>query len=216
MNNSKSTKEVSKSNPLEVLTSIDNNVDLGTNKGISNLADKGTINVSSSNTPIGEKIDKIERQICKGKLRFMDDNGNPLVPMGSDKGYGTNILLEQWRDFYPDNDDYGPYDDDMYENHYMSKHLQSICDDLDITGVGMKNLTKGIVSSAALACYLHDHSQSFVVVLSPQYLAHHSIVGTSVRRAYIVEPDVERTGETLGGRSLMETVVAAFIEDHSF
>ncbi|GKE35054.1 hypothetical protein Tco_1454376 [Tanacetum coccineum] len=52
---------------------------------------------------------------------------------GSDKGYGTNSFLEQWRDSYPDNDDYDPYDDDMYENHDLSEHLQSICDDLDIT-----------------------------------------------------------------------------------
>ncbi|GJT21541.1 hypothetical protein Tco_0891478, partial [Tanacetum coccineum] len=93
-------------------------------------------------------------------LRFVDDGGNPLVPAGimdsdskvevvfdettnlrlstsgkdgSDKGYGTNSLLEQWRDSYPDNDDYDPYDDDMYENHDMSEHLQSICDDFDIT-----------------------------------------------------------------------------------
>ncbi|GKB66437.1 hypothetical protein Tco_0927849 [Tanacetum coccineum] len=157
--------EVSKSNPFEVLTSVDNDVDLGTNRGIANSADKGTNNVSSSNTPIGEKIDKIERQICEGKLRFVDDDGNPLVPMGivdsdsevevvfdktansrlstsgkdeSDKGYGTNSLLEQWRDSYPDNDDYDPYDHDMYENHDMSEHLQSICDDLDITVRGRK------------------------------------------------------------------------------
>ncbi|GJZ91012.1 hypothetical protein Tco_0662939 [Tanacetum coccineum] len=99
---------------------------------------------SSSNTPIGEKIDKIKRQICEDKLRFVDDDGNPLIPTGivesdsevevifdktanlristsgkdgSDKGYGTNSLMEQWRDSYPDNDDYHPYDDDMYENH---------------------------------------------------------------------------------------------------
>ncbi|GJX32673.1 hypothetical protein Tco_0242528 [Tanacetum coccineum] len=91
MNNSESTKEVSKSNPFEVLTSIDDDVDL-------------------------------ERQIFEGKLRFVDDDGNPLVPTGivdSDskvevvfdetanlrisasgkegrgKGYGTNSLLEQ-------------------------------------------------------------------------------------------------------------------------
>ncbi|GJX65978.1 hypothetical protein Tco_0300321 [Tanacetum coccineum] len=50
----------------------------------------------------------------------------------SDKGYGTNSLLEQWRDSYPDNDDYDPYNDDMYENHDLSEHLQSICDDFDI------------------------------------------------------------------------------------
>nr|GEY39442.1 putative mitochondrial protein [Tanacetum cinerariifolium] len=93
-------------------------------------------------------------------LRLLENNENPLVPTGimksnskmevvfdetsklristsgndeSDKGYGTSSLLEQWRDSYPDNDDYDPYDDDMYENHDLSEHLQSICDDLDIT-----------------------------------------------------------------------------------
>ncbi|GJZ95425.1 beta-caryophyllene synthase, partial [Tanacetum coccineum] len=122
MNNPKSTKEISNSNPFEMLTSADNDVNLGTNGGIANSADKGTNNVSSSNTPISEKIDKIERQICEGKLRFVDDDGNPFVSMdtvesdsevevvfdettnlristsgkdGSDKGYGTNSLLEQ-------------------------------------------------------------------------------------------------------------------------
>ncbi|GJY30747.1 hypothetical protein Tco_0414242 [Tanacetum coccineum] len=101
-NNSKSTNEVSKSNPFEVLTSVDNDVDLG-------------------------------------KLRFVDDDGNPLVLTdGSDKGYGTNSLLEQWRNSYPDNNDYDPYDDDMYENHDLSEHLQSICDDLDIMVRGRK------------------------------------------------------------------------------
>ncbi|GJT54398.1 hypothetical protein Tco_0989452 [Tanacetum coccineum] len=119
----------------------------------------------ASNTPIGVKIDKIERQIGEGKLKLLDNDGNPLVPRGivesdsevelvfdetanlriltsgkdgSDKGYGTNSLLEQWRDSYPVNDDYDPYDDDMYENHDLSEHLQSICDDLDITVRGRK------------------------------------------------------------------------------
>nr|GEW16222.1 hypothetical protein [Tanacetum cinerariifolium] len=36
----------------------------------------------ASNTPIGEKIDKIERQIGEGKLRLLDNDGNPLVPTG--------------------------------------------------------------------------------------------------------------------------------------
>ncbi|GKE00803.1 hypothetical protein Tco_1388786 [Tanacetum coccineum] len=87
----------------------------------------------SSSTPIGEKINKIERQICEGKLML-----SPSGKDGSDKGYGTNSLLEQWKDSYPDNDDYDPYDDDMYESHDMSEHLQSICDDFDITVRGRK------------------------------------------------------------------------------
>nr|GFC80164.1 hypothetical protein [Tanacetum cinerariifolium] len=106
---------------------------------------------TSRGVPIGLKI---------GKLRMLDNDGNPLVPTGivesdsevevvfdgtvnlristsskdgSNKVYATNSLLEQWWDSYPDNDDYDPYDDDMYNNHDLSEHLQSICDDLDIT-----------------------------------------------------------------------------------
>nr|GEW79162.1 cytokinin dehydrogenase 3-like [Tanacetum cinerariifolium] len=166
------TIEVSNSNPFDVLNSVDNDVKFGTNGGTTNLVNNGATSSRSSfmnidndgkfasHTPIGEKIDKIERQICKGKLRLMDNDGNPLVPSGivesdtevevvfdetanlristsgkdeSDKGYGTNSLSEQWRDSYPDNDNYDPYDDDMYENHDLSEHLQSICNDLDIT-----------------------------------------------------------------------------------
>ncbi|GJX15725.1 hypothetical protein Tco_0216557 [Tanacetum coccineum] len=171
------TIEVSNSNPFDVLNLVDNDVKFGTNGGTTNLVNNRDTSSGSSfmdiyndeefasNTPIGEKIDKIERQICEGKLRLLDNDGNPLVPTGivesdsevevvfdetanlristsgkdgSDKGYGTNSLLEQWRDSYPDNDDYDPYDDDMYENHDLSEHLQSICDDLDITVRGRK------------------------------------------------------------------------------
>ncbi|GJV82383.1 hypothetical protein Tco_1522281 [Tanacetum coccineum] len=173
------TIEVSNSNPFDALNSVDNDVELGTNGGTTNLVNNGATSSGSSfmyidndvkfasNTPIGEKINKIERQICKGKLRLLDNDGNPLVPTGivesdsevevvfdetanlriltsgkdgSDKGYGNNSLLEQWRDSYPDNDDYDPYDDDMYENHDLSEHLQSICDDLDITIHGRKKI----------------------------------------------------------------------------
>ncbi|GJV49079.1 cytokinin dehydrogenase 3-like protein [Tanacetum coccineum] len=105
--------EVGNSNQFDVINSVDNDGEFGTN---------------SSNTPIGEKIDKIERQICEGKLRLLDNDGNPLVPTGivesdsevevvydetanlristsgkdgSDKGYGTNNLLEQVEGFLP-------------------------------------------------------------------------------------------------------------------
>nr|GEZ35120.1 hypothetical protein [Tanacetum cinerariifolium] len=103
--------------------------------------------------------------ICLGKRELLHNDGNPLVPTGivksdskvelvfddtanlristsgkeeSDRVYGTNSLLEQRRDSYPDNDDYDPYDDDMYENHDLSKYLQSFCDDLDIMVRGWK------------------------------------------------------------------------------
>ncbi|GKF50252.1 hypothetical protein Tco_0146719, partial [Tanacetum coccineum] len=62
-----------------------------------------------------------------GKLMLVDDDGKPLCKVvskgGSDNGYGTNSLLEQWRETIHD-DDYDPYDDDSYESHDMSEHLQ--------------------------------------------------------------------------------------------
>nr|GFA12552.1 hypothetical protein [Tanacetum cinerariifolium] len=109
-------------------------VSFGTNGGTTNLVNNGATSSGSSfmnadndgefasNTPIGEKIDKIEQKICEGKLRLLDNDGNPLVPTsimksdsevevvfdetanlrismsgkdGSDKGYDTNSLLEQ-------------------------------------------------------------------------------------------------------------------------
>ncbi|GJU28714.1 hypothetical protein Tco_1167335 [Tanacetum coccineum] len=148
-----------------VLASVDDDVELGTNGGVSKSADKGTILDSYSNTPIVEKIDKIKRQIRDSKLRFVDDDGNPIVSTsivdsdsevevvfdetanlrlstsgkdGNDKGYGTQNLLEQWRESYPDTDDYDPYDDDVYENHDMSDQLLAIYDDLDITVRGRR------------------------------------------------------------------------------
>nr|GEV28855.1 hypothetical protein [Tanacetum cinerariifolium] len=111
-------------------------------------------------TALENQLLSVSVLICLGKRKLLDNDGNPLVSTGivesdsevklvfdetanlristsgkdgSDRGYGTNSLLEQWRDSYPDNDDYDPYDDGMYENHDLSGHLQSICDDLDIT-----------------------------------------------------------------------------------
>nr|GEV50138.1 hypothetical protein [Tanacetum cinerariifolium]GEV55484.1 hypothetical protein [Tanacetum cinerariifolium] len=126
------------------------------------LAGKGSLNVahgSSSNTPVVDKTDKLAHQILDDKLMFVDDDENSLVPTGnvdsesevevafdetanlialtnfkggSDRCFGTNSLLEQWKETKRD-DDYVSYDDDLYKSHYMSDHLQAICDDLDIT-----------------------------------------------------------------------------------
>ncbi|GJW33346.1 hypothetical protein Tco_0053378 [Tanacetum coccineum] len=81
---------------------------------------------SLSTTPIAERIDKLERQILDGKLMFVDDDGKSLykadsmvnadsdseveevfnetvgfvisisLKSGSESGYGTKSLLEQW------------------------------------------------------------------------------------------------------------------------
>ncbi|GKC23732.1 hypothetical protein Tco_1025882 [Tanacetum coccineum] len=142
------TIEVSNSNQFDVLYSVDNNVEFGTNGGTTNLVNNGATSSGSSfmnidndgefasNTPIGIVESDSEVEVV------FDETANLRISTsgkdGSDKGYGTNSLLEQWRDSYLDNDDYDPYDDDMYENHDLSEHLQSICDDLDITVHGRK------------------------------------------------------------------------------
>ncbi|GJY36601.1 beta-caryophyllene synthase, partial [Tanacetum coccineum] len=87
------TIEFSHSNPFDVLNSVKNDVDLGTNGGTSNLASKKANssgfsfwNVefsSTSTTPIVEKIDKIERLIIDGKVTLMDEEGKPLANVDS-------------------------------------------------------------------------------------------------------------------------------------
>nr|GEV95997.1 hypothetical protein [Tanacetum cinerariifolium] len=73
---------------------VDNDVEFGTNGGTTNLVNNEATSSGSSflntdndgefasNTSIAEKVDKIERQICEGKLRLLDNDGNSLVPTG--------------------------------------------------------------------------------------------------------------------------------------
>ncbi|GKB06517.1 hypothetical protein Tco_0834750, partial [Tanacetum coccineum] len=128
-----------------------NDVEFGTNGGTTNL-------VNSEATSSGSSFMKIDNDgefasttpiVPTGIVEsdsevevVFDETANLRISTsgkdGSDKGYGTNSLLEQWRDSYPDNDDYEPYDDDMYENYDLFEHMQSICDDIDITVRGRK------------------------------------------------------------------------------
>ncbi|GJR20893.1 reverse transcriptase domain-containing protein [Tanacetum coccineum] len=83
------TIEVSKSNSFDVLNSVENDVDVGTNGGTLNLASKKAnssrssfwnVDSGSTNiTPIVEKIDKMERFIIDGMDTLMDDEGKPLT-----------------------------------------------------------------------------------------------------------------------------------------
>ncbi|GJR60071.1 RNA-directed DNA polymerase, eukaryota, reverse transcriptase zinc-binding domain protein [Tanacetum coccineum] len=159
--------EVSNSNPFDVLNSVDNHVDLGTNGGTTNLVYNETTssgssfmnvdNSSTRTTPIIDKIGKFEELLTSGKATLVDEAGNPLknvefpdnydsedevasvdndmaCSMASKRvGFGTQSLLEQWRDSYGNGDyDEDPHDDDMYEGQDLTQELQVICDNLDI------------------------------------------------------------------------------------
>ncbi|GKB97430.1 hypothetical protein Tco_0983567 [Tanacetum coccineum] len=114
------TIEVSNSNPFNVLNSIDNDVEFGTNGGTTNLVN----NEATSSGSSFMNIDNDGEFTCN----------TPIAPMGiMESDSEVEVLVGTM-----DNDDYDPYDDDMYENHNLSEHLQSICDDLDITVRGRK------------------------------------------------------------------------------
>ncbi|GJX87760.1 hypothetical protein Tco_0339774 [Tanacetum coccineum] len=136
------TIEVSNSNPFDVLNSVKNDVDLGTNGGTSNLASNkpnfgGSLswNVEASSTNTTPIVDKIDNE---DEVESVDNDMARF--MASERvGFGTNSLLEQWRDTYENYDyDYDPYDDDMYEGQEILDNIKSICDNLDITIRGRK------------------------------------------------------------------------------
>ncbi|GJW78227.1 hypothetical protein Tco_0139909 [Tanacetum coccineum] len=141
--------EVSKSNSFNVLNSVENDVYL----------DSSSISTTSN----VKKTDKIERLIIDGMATLVDDEGKPLTRFYSsgahnsedevasvnndmadflvskDVGYGTNSLLEQWKESYGNEEyDYDPYNDDMYEGHDIPDKIQDICDNLDIKVCGRK------------------------------------------------------------------------------
>ncbi|GJZ36930.1 hypothetical protein Tco_0583121 [Tanacetum coccineum] len=120
-------------------------------------------NSSTGTTPIIDKIRKFKDLLSSGKAILMDNAGNPLkkvellgdydskdevASVDNDRahslaservGFGTQCLLEQWRDSYGNGDyDEDPYDDDMYKGQDVSQEIQAICDNLDIKVRGPK------------------------------------------------------------------------------
>ncbi|GKB37698.1 zinc finger, CCHC-type containing protein [Tanacetum coccineum] len=104
--------EVSNLNPVDVLNSVDNDVEFD-----------------------GNPLKKVE---FPGEYDSEDEvalvNNDMARSMASKRvGFGTQSLLEQGRDSYGNGDyDDDPYDDDMYEGQDLSHKLQAIYDDLDI------------------------------------------------------------------------------------
>ncbi|GJZ58100.1 hypothetical protein Tco_0613594 [Tanacetum coccineum] len=167
------TNEVSNSNPFDVLNSVDNDVEFGTDGGTTNLVNNEAIssgssfmnveNSSTCNTPIIDKIRMFKDLLIDGQAILVDKAGNLLKKveclgyydsedevasvdndmtrsLASERvGFGTQSLLEQWRDSYGNGDyDEDPYDDYMYEGQDLQQEIQAICDNLDIQVRGRK------------------------------------------------------------------------------
>nr|GEU84852.1 hypothetical protein [Tanacetum cinerariifolium] len=112
---------VSYSNPFDALNLIENDDDLGMNEGNSISARKGVASSSISTTPIAKRIDKIERRMIKGKLLFVDDDEKPLQKVVS--MVNTYSVIEMEEKKTKRDDDYDPYDDDLYDSHDMFDNL---------------------------------------------------------------------------------------------
>ncbi|GJR87573.1 cytokinin dehydrogenase 3-like protein [Tanacetum coccineum] len=121
---------VSNLNPFDVLNSVDNDEEFGTNKRTTNLVNNGVTssrssfmnvdNSSSGTVPIIEKIGKFKDLLISRQAILVNKD-------------------EQWRDSYGTGDyDDDPYDDNMYEGQDLSHELQAICDNLDIRVRGRK------------------------------------------------------------------------------
>ncbi|GKB90707.1 hypothetical protein Tco_0962979, partial [Tanacetum coccineum] len=137
------TKEVSNSNSFDVLNLVDNDEELGTNGGTSNLASNRANSIGSfwnvetssiATTPIIEKIGKIEKLIIDGKVTLVDDDGNLLKKVNYPDDHDSEDDVESVdndmaRSMALEND---PYDDDMYELRDLLDKLQEICNNLDI------------------------------------------------------------------------------------
>ncbi|GJU47780.1 hypothetical protein Tco_1217335 [Tanacetum coccineum] len=129
--------EVSNSNPFEVLNSVDNDVELGTNGGTTNLVNNEAtssgssfINIDNSSTrttPIIDKIEMFKELLTSGKATLVDEAGNPLKKVEFLNNYDSEDEVTS-----VDNDMAHPYDDDMYKGQDLSQELQAICDNLDI------------------------------------------------------------------------------------
>ncbi|GJR42217.1 retrotransposon protein, putative, ty1-copia subclass [Tanacetum coccineum] len=114
------TKEVSNSNPFVVLNSVVNDEEFGTNGGASNLASNGAILVEpltlvdNDGKPL-KKVDYPGDHDSDDEV-YSADNDMARSMATKRVGFGTQKLLDQWRDSYENGDyDEDPYDDDMYE-----------------------------------------------------------------------------------------------------
>nr|GEU98762.1 integrase, catalytic region, zinc finger, CCHC-type, peptidase aspartic, catalytic [Tanacetum cinerariifolium] len=134
------------------------------------------VNTSGNKKKDVESTKEIERLIIDGKVTLVDDEGKPLEKVDSSSnydskdevasvdnemesflaskkvGYGTNSLLEQWKETYEKVEYYyDQYDDDLYKGQEDPDNIQSICDKIDIKIRGSKVNTSG--QEKVIKCY---------------------------------------------------------------
>ncbi|GJW07503.1 leucine-rich repeat protein [Tanacetum coccineum] len=157
-----SKQEVSNLNPFDALSSVENDDDLGTNRGNSKVAEKGAnsdvvfsvhgsspvASCSPNNTPLAKRINNLERKMLNGKLILVDDDGKPLnkvdyVSANSDSGSDVEVAYDETAQFMASGganvanlyeDEYDIYN--TYDIEGLSKKDLVFCDMMDINHCG--------------------------------------------------------------------------------
>nr|GEW05952.1 hypothetical protein [Tanacetum cinerariifolium] len=101
--------EVSNSNPSDALNSVENDDDLD---------DDGKLLPKVVSTVNANSDSEVEEVFNETACYMASTN----LKSGSESGYDTKSLLEQWKKTKQD-DDYDPYDDNFYESYDMSENL---------------------------------------------------------------------------------------------
>nr|GEZ55581.1 hypothetical protein [Tanacetum cinerariifolium] len=98
--------------------------------------------VDDDEKPLPKVVSTVNADIDSEMEEVLDEHTTFMASTSlkrcSDTSYGTNSLWKQWKKTKRD-DDYDPYDDDMYDSHDMSNNFQAICDEFDITVRDRKN-----------------------------------------------------------------------------
>nr|GEV73809.1 hypothetical protein [Tanacetum cinerariifolium] len=107
---------------LNVENSVSEEIEMGNKASTSGVQEEGPLkNVEYSCDQNSEdETESVDNEMT-----------NYLASKPTGVGCDTKSLLEQWRETYV-NDDYDPYDDDMYESQDIPDNIQSMCDNLDI------------------------------------------------------------------------------------
>ncbi|GJU08117.1 hypothetical protein Tco_1124547 [Tanacetum coccineum] len=142
---------------------VENQMNKGKGQNL-RTSDEGFIEVKRKKlggNNVGNKHFKSVSVIIEGKLVLVDADGKPLEkvyymensdsddevePVENENAsflasngveFGLKSPWEQWRDTTMD-DEYDPYDDDMYEGQDIPENIQTMCDHFDIKFQGRK------------------------------------------------------------------------------
>ncbi|GJZ95603.1 hypothetical protein Tco_0667937 [Tanacetum coccineum] len=100
-NSKVSRKVTSSNNPFDVLNTIKEGDELGSNRVSSNSRKKvvqdvaGLVSYSPSNTPLVTRINKQESQMIEGTLVLLDDDGKPLKPSKSTLPSSSSVVSKR-------------------------------------------------------------------------------------------------------------------------